>query len=121
MSRTPPPVTATRIKDSLVVTAGSELSEPALTSIAEVSLAHVRAHAVRTVIFELSAVRVLDLAEFRELRAIQQMIRMLGAATVFVGLQPGVVLYLVEFEDDLSDVRAFLTLEDALDAFLLRD
>ena len=46
---------------------------------------------------------------------------MLGAATVFVGLQPGVVLYLVEFEDDLSEVRAFLTLEDALDAFLLRD
>jgi rsbT antagonist protein RsbS len=110
---------STRIRDGLVVTAGSELSEQALLGMTETALENVRSHGVRTVIFELSALQVLDRYEFRELRAIQQMIRMLGASSVLVGLRPGIVMYLVEFDEDLSDIRAFQTLEDALNALTL--
>jgi hypothetical protein len=64
---------------------------------------------------------VLDRTEFRELRAIQHMIRVLGASSVMVGLRPGIVMYLVDSDEDLSGIRAFRTLEDALRALSLSD
>jgi rsbT antagonist protein RsbS len=112
---------STRIKDGLVVTSGAEFSEELLAGLTEHTLEQVRSHGIRTVVFELSALKVLDRTEFRALQAIQRMLRVLGASSVMVGLRPGIVMYLVESDEDFSDIRAFRTLEDALRALSLSD
>ena len=44
-----------------------------------------------------------------------RMASLLGAASVFVGLQPGVVSSLVDLEVEIDGIRAALTMEDGFE------
>jgi anti-anti-sigma regulatory factor len=107
-------IVATRLEDCLVVTVGEELDGDVLVVVRQRTLGELQAQRCRAVIFELSALTILDRSEFRELRAIGEMVRVLGAVPVLVGLRPGLVQYLVETDVDVTGVRAFLTLEQGL-------
>ena len=67
----------------------------------------------RGVILDLSGVNVMDADDFRALRDTMQMARLMGAASIVSGLQPGVVSALIDLDVDIGDVEATLTLDDA--------
>lgn len=67
----------------------------------------------RGVILDLSGVNVMDADDFRALRDTMQMARLMGAASIVSGLQPGVVSALIDLDADIEGVEATLTLDDA--------
>jgi len=58
---------------------------------------------------------MLDSSAFNFLADTAKMASLLGATTIFVGLQPGVVSALVDLEVEMADVRAVLTMEDGFE------
>lgn len=109
-------IVATHLEDSLVVTVGEELDGDVLAVVRQRALGALQERRCRAVLFELSALTILDRSEFGELRAIGEMVRVLGAVPVLIGLRPGLVQYLVESDVDVSGIRAFLSLEQGLAA-----
>ena len=69
----------------------------------------------KAVIVDVSAVRVLDATDFRELRSMLEIARLLGARPILAGLSPWIVAYLVESDVDVHGLEAARDLEDALD------
>lgn len=108
-------VTATRVKDNLVVTLPADLSGGTLTQLRDVALQQVQGTQLTAVILECSAVNYMDTHEFEELRTIAAVIAVLGARTCFAGLRPGIVKHLVLSDTKLDGVQAFLGLNEALD------
>ena len=105
----------TQVGQCLVVTAGNDLGEQALAQLQRTALAQVSAHGLRAVVLDLAAVQVLDTHEFASLQSTAGMLRLLGAATLFVGLRPAVIAYLMQADVDVSDVAAAPDLGAALD------
>jgi rsbT antagonist protein RsbS len=73
----------------------------------------------RGVIIDVTALDVMDSFATRTLRDIAQMIRLRGAETVIVGIQPEVAFALVQLGLNLDGVATVLDLEEGL-AFLDR-
>jgi rsbT antagonist protein RsbS len=67
----------------------------------------------RGVILDLSGVSVMDADDFRALRDTMDMARLMGAASIVSGLQPGVVSALIDLDANTEGVEATLTLDDA--------
>jgi len=65
------------------------------------------------VILELSGVEVMDAHDFESLRRCAEMARIMGARTIMVGLQAGVVAALVDLDANVDGVEATLDLEEA--------
>jgi anti-anti-sigma regulatory factor len=107
-------VTSTFVRGCLVVTLPEELAD-SLDDIQATVLDGVRRTDSRVVVLELSAVKVLDCAEFEGIRALASMLRLLGARPILVGLSPGIVGYLVSNDADTSGLEVERALEDALD------
>ena len=74
----------------------------------------VPAQRVRGVVFDVSAVRMIDSESFRHLSDTARMVALFGKEACFSGFQPGVVAALVGVGADVSGLRAFRTLEDAI-------
>jgi anti-anti-sigma regulatory factor len=108
------PVGMSAIHGCLVVPLPAEVHEGTLAEILEEVLRRVEQERVTAVIVELSAVAVMDRAIFRALRDAVQTLRLLGAATVLAGFQPGVVAALVDLDLDLDDLHTARTVEQAL-------
>ncbi len=108
-------VTGTRVRDNLVVTLPTDLSGDTLAQVRDVTLHQVHNDRPSAVILECSAVSYMDTHEFDELRAISDVVAVLGARTCFAGLRPGIVKHLVLSDVNLDGVRAFLGLNEALD------
>jgi rsbT antagonist protein RsbS len=80
-----------------------------------------KAHAalIRGALIDVSRIQVLDSVTFSFLSDTAKMLALLGAATVFVGFQPGVVAALVDLDLEEVDIRGVATLEDGFE--LLRE
>lgn len=107
-------VTTTRVRGCLVVTLPQDLAN-ALDEIRDMVLDGVRTAGAKAVVLELTAVKAIDGFEFDALRAIVEMARMLGARPVLVGLNPGIVAYLVNNNANTRGLEVERALEDALD------
>jgi rsbT antagonist protein RsbS len=94
------------IQDALTDTDLSQLQEELVQ----------RAGAVRTrgVIIDVTALDVLDSFASRTLRDLAQVIRLRGAETVIVGIQPEVAFTMVQLGLSLEGVRTALDLEEGL-------
>jgi rsbT antagonist protein RsbS len=68
----------------------------------------------RGVIIDLTALDVLDSFASRTLRDLAQMIRLRGAQTVIVGIQPEVAFAMVQLGLTLEDIPTALDLEEGL-------
>jgi rsbT antagonist protein RsbS len=66
------------------------------------------------VILDVTAMDVLDSFASRTLREVAQMIRLRGAETVIVGIQPEVAFAMVQLGITLEDVMTALDLEEGL-------
>jgi anti-anti-sigma regulatory factor len=107
-------VTSTLVRGCLVVTLPQELADR-LAEIQEAVLDAVRETGARVAVIELSAVKVLDCEEFVGIRAMVDMLRLLGARPILVGLSAGIVGYLVSNDADTRGLEVERDLQDALD------
>lgn len=99
----------------MVLTLPETLAAESLESARNMALDAIREDSLRAVILELSNVKVMDCAEFEQVRAIAGMARLLGAQAFVVGLRPGVVAYLVSNDANTEGLQFERELEDALD------
>ena len=74
----------------------------------------------RGIVVDLTALDVVDSFASRTLRDLAHMIRLRGAQTVIVGIQPDVAFAMVQLGLTLEDIPTALDLEEGL-AFLGRD
>lgn len=110
-------VIGTRIRDNLVVALPVDLAGERLDEVRQVTLEHISLCQPKAVIFECSGLRYLDKEEFEGLRQLSESVVILGAKTGFIGLGAGIVKYLVLADANLTGVKAFLGLDDALAYF----
>jgi rsbT antagonist protein RsbS len=103
------------VRSCLVVTLPGELYDDTLRRIRTDILERIQATRVRGMVLDLCTVRVLDSFAFNFLADTARMTSLLGVASVFVGLQPGVVSSLVDLEVEIDDVRTALTMEDGFE------
>ena len=107
-------VTSTLVRGCLVVTLPQELADR-LDQIQAAVLDAVRETGARVAVIEMSAVKVLDCEEFVGIRAMIDMLRLLGARPILVGLSAGIVGYLVSNDADTRGLEVERDLQDALD------
>ena len=110
----PSRATITTVRGCLVVTFGQDLAE-SLTDTRIAVLDEVRNSGARVVVLELSAVRFMDRTEFGDLRELVEMTRLMGARPFMVGLEPGIVAYLVNNDADTRGLEVARALEDVFD------
>jgi rsbT antagonist protein RsbS len=103
----------------LIVTIQSALGDEDLLQLRDGLVLQVGKVRSRGVIIDVTALDVMDTFSTRTLRDIAQMIRLRGAETVIVGIQPEVAFALVQLGLNLNDVSTALDLEEGL-AFLDR-
>jgi len=103
----------------LIATIQSALSDADLVQLRDGIVHQVGKLRSRGVIIDVTALDVMDSFATRTLRDIAQMIRLRGAETVIVGIQPEVAFSLVQLGLNLAGVATALDLEEGL-AFLNR-
>ena len=68
---------------------------------------------VAGVILDVSGVQIMDVEDFELLRRSMAMASILGARSILVGLQPGIVSSLIALDCDVDGVEAAVDLDDA--------
>ena len=90
-----------------------DLDDDVLARFREDLLHRIHETCSRGVILDVSGLEILDSEEFAALRRIITMCTIMGAETVLVGLQPGVVSALIETGVDVDGLRAAINLDAA--------
>jgi rsbT antagonist protein RsbS len=98
----------------LIATIQSALGDEDLLQLRDGLAQQVGKFRARGVIIDVTALDVMDTFATRTLRDIAQMIRLRGAQTVIVGIQPEVAFALVRLGLNLADVATALDLEEGL-------
>src|SRR6266481_3321419 len=99
----------------LIASIQSALTDADLLQLRDVLVEHVGRYRSRGVIVDVTALDVMDSFATRTLRDIAHMIRLRGAETVIVGIQPEVAFAMVQLGLTLEGVAAALDLEEGLD------
>ncbi|MEP1595833.1 MAG: STAS domain-containing protein [Halieaceae bacterium] len=103
-----------RAMGCLVASVQVDLNDRVIQQLADNLLEALRVQSARGVILDLSGVSIMDAEEFAALRKIERMAALMGAATVFAGLRPGVVSALIDLDADVSKLAASRSLDDAV-------
>jgi rsbT antagonist protein RsbS len=103
--------------DYLIASIQSALSDEDLLNLRDDLAAQVGRFRSKGAIVDVTVLDVMDSFAVRTLRAIAHMIRLRGAETVIVGIQPEVAFAMVQLGLSLEDVATALDLEEGL-AFL---
>lgn len=98
----------------LIASIQSALSDADLVNLRDSLVDRVGHLRSRGVIVDVTALDIMDSFATRTLRDIAHMIRLRGAETVIVGIQPEVAFALVQLGVTLSDVATALDLEEGL-------
>lgn len=104
----------------LIASVQSALSDKDLLHLRDDLSAQVERHRARGVVVDVTALDVIDSFATRMLRTVAEMVRLRGAATVIVGIQPEVALAMVQLGLYLGDVSTALDLEEGLALLDLR-
>jgi rsbT antagonist protein RsbS len=104
----------------LIASIQSALSDEDLLQLRDDLVQQVGKYRSRGTIVDVTVLDVMDSFAVRTLRAIAHMIRLRGADTVIVGIQPEVAFAMVQLGLTLGDVATALDLEEGL-AFLGRN
>jgi len=98
----------------LIATIQSALTDADLVELRDALAERVGRFRSRGVIVDVTALDVLDSFASRTLRDLAYMIRLRGAETVIVGIQPEVAFAMVQLGITLEDVSTALDLEEGL-------
>jgi rsbT antagonist protein RsbS len=99
----------------LIATVQAALSDADLLQLRAALLERVVRMRSRGVILDVTALDVMDSFASRTIREIAHMIRLRGAETVIVGIQPEVAFAMVQLGLTLEDVATALDLEEGLE------
>src|SRR5437879_12779622 len=98
----------------LIATVQSALTDEDLKQLRDTLVLQVSKVRARGVIVDVTALDVIDSFATRTLRDVAYMIRLRGAETVIVGIQPEVAFAMVQLGITLADVATALDLEEGL-------
>src|ERR1700675_3149082 len=101
-------------KDYLIASIQSALSDDDLLQLRDDLVDRVGKFRSHGTIIDVTALDVMDSFAVRTLRGIAQMIRLRGAQTVIVGIQPEVAFSMVQLGLTMEDVATALDLEEGL-------
>jgi rsbT antagonist protein RsbS len=104
-------------RDCLIASVQAALTDADLLQLRDALVAQVGTFRARGVIIDVTALDVMDSFAVRTLRDLAHMIRLRGAETVIVGIQPEVAFAMVQLGLTLAGVSTALDLEEGL-AFL---
>lgn len=105
-------ISMSQSKDRLSVILQGDLLPETISLLNTDLLQLIQSHKVNLVIFDLSALSILDLTEFNALYSISLMIKLMGAETIFTGFNPGVVAFLILAGADISGINTVSGLDD---------
>ena len=100
--------------DVLIASIQSALTDVDLVGLRDALVKQVSIHRTRGVIVDVTALDVVDSFASRTLRDLAHMIRLRGAKTVIVGIQPEVAFAMVQLGLTLEDIPTALDLEEGL-------
>lgn len=103
--------------ENLIASIQSALTDADLVALRDALVEKVVALRIRGVIVDVTSLDVLDSFASRTLRDLAHMIRLRGARTVIVGIQPEVAFAMVQLGLTLENIPTALDLEEGL-AFL---
>lgn len=109
-------IVATRIANCMVLAVPDDLGDDRLSQLEEVARRCAASASLRSMVFDMSALKYADMSEFRELMALADTVTILGIEPLMVGLNPGIIMHWVESGAACGRVRTFLDLADALTA-----
>ncbi len=98
----------------LIATIQAALSDADLLELRDALVSKVRSLRSRGVIVDVTALDVLDSFASRTVRDLAYMIRLRGAETVIVGIQPEVAFAMVQLGITMEEVSTALDLEEGL-------
>jgi rsbT antagonist protein RsbS len=101
-------------RDYLIASIQSALSDEDLQQLRDDLVQQVGRYRSRGAIVDVTVLDVMDSFAVRTLRAVAHMIRLRGAETVIVGIQPEVAFAMVQLGLTLEDVATALDLEEGL-------
>ena len=113
------PVPLLKQGDLLIATVQAALTDAELSQLQDELMRQVRAVRARGVIIDLTSLDVMDSFAARTIRSTAYMLKLRGADTVIVGLQPDVAFAMVQLGLQLEGVETALDLEEGL-AFMRR-
>lgn len=99
----------------LIASIQSALSDADLLKLRDELAQRLGRHRCRGVIIDVTVLDVMDSFAVRTLRSIGQILKMRGADTVIVGIQPEVAFAMVQLGLTLTDVYTALDLEEGLE------
>lgn len=100
--------------DYMIASIQSALTDDDLLQLRDDLGAHVGRYRSKGVIVDVTVLDVMDSFATRTVRDLAQMVRLRGARTVIVGIQPEVAFAMVQLGLELGDVATALDLEEAL-------
>ncbi len=100
--------------DVLIASVQSALSDVDLLGLRDALVKQVSIYRTRGVIVDVTALDVVDSFASRTLRDLAHMVRLRGAKTVIVGIQPDVAFAMVQLGLTLEDIPTALDLEEGL-------
>jgi rsbT antagonist protein RsbS len=98
----------------LIASVQSALSDKDLLHLRDDLSGQVEKYRARGVIVDVTALDVIDSFATRMLRTVAEIVRLRGAATVIVGIQPEIALAMVQLGLLLGDVSTALDLEEGV-------
>lgn len=107
-------VTIQMIDGRLIATLGTEVSEESLINFRSRLLDDVKESGAREVIIDASGISIMDSFEFNEIARTLEMVKILGARTVLVGLNPGVISSLVYLDVPIEHISTAINLRLAI-------
>src|SRR5215218_1493783 len=99
--------------DYLIASVQSDLSDSEVVELREELAELVGRHRSRGLVIDVAALDVIDSFVARALRSIVLTVRLRGAETVIVGIQPDVAIAMVQFRLNLQPLRVALDLDSA--------
>jgi rsbT antagonist protein RsbS len=105
----------------LIASVQGSMTDSDLVQMREELASHVRQHRSTGVLIDVSMLDVMDSFAVRTLRGIAQMMKLLGAECVVVGIQPDVAFSMVQLGLTLDSTMTALDLEDGLALLDARD
>ena len=100
--------------DFIIASIQSALTDDDLVQLRDDLAAHVGRYRSKGVIVDVTVLDVMDSFATRTIRDLAQMVRLRGARTVIVGIQPEVAFAMVQLGLELGEVATALDLEEAL-------
>ena len=105
-------VSMSQMNDRLSVILQGDIVPETLSVLSTDLLEYIQMHRITLVIFDLSAIALLDLTEFNALHSITLMIKLMGAETIFTSFNPSIVAFLISAGADVSGINTVSGLED---------